>query len=170
MREPFSDQGGDPGNRNELLDTLEVRRLALVTPYIGAVQQRIIDVYASAGLECVDERHFDERVNYAFAELDDRCIADAVRRVSTARPEAVVIMCTNLRSAHLVDALETELRIPILDSVAAFVWKAARLCGIDTRVITGWGRLFSLAGSPETPPTGGFALCLDPSIPYPPRP
>ena len=53
-------------------------------------------------------------------------------------------MCTNLRSAHLADTLETELGIPVLDSVAAFVWKAARLCGIDTRPVTGWGRLFSL--------------------------
>ena len=38
-------------------------------------------------------------------------------------------MCTKLRSAYLVDALETELRMPVLDSVAAFVWKAARLYG-----------------------------------------
>ena len=56
-------------------------------------------------------------------------------------------MCTNLRSAHLVDALEAELGIPVLDSVAAFVWKAIRLCGIDTGAITGWGRLFGLEGS-----------------------
>ena len=26
------------------------------------------------------------------------------------------------------------------------------------------------AGSPKTPPARGFALCLDSSIPYPPRP
>ena len=131
---------------NELLEVLEVRRFALVSPYIGAVQQRIIETYGDAGYECVAERHFEERVNYAFAEIEEPRIAQAVRQVATARPEAVVIMCTNLRSAHLVAALEVELRIPILDSVAAFVWKAVRLCGIDTRAITGWGRLFSLEG------------------------
>jgi len=132
---------------NELLELLEVRRFALVSPYIGAVQRRIIETYGSAGYECVAEYRFEEQVNYAFAEIEDLRIAEAVRQVSTARPEAVVIMCTNLRSAHLVDALEAELGIPVLDSVAAFVWKAARLCGIDTRCITGWGRLFDLAGS-----------------------
>lgn len=135
---------------NELLEILGVRRFALVSPYIGAVQRRIIETYGSAGYECVAERHFEEQVNYAFAEIEDGRIAQAVRQVSTAGPEAVVIMCTNLRSAHLVDALETELGIPILDSVAAFVWKAVRLCGIDTRAITGWGHLFSLTGSERT--------------------
>ena len=135
---------------NELLEVLEVRRFALVSPYIGAVQRRIIGTYGDAGYECVAERHFEERVNYAFAEIEESRIAQAVRQVATARPEAVVIMCTNLRSAHLADTLETELGIPILDSVAAFVWKAVRLCGIDTRAITGWGRLFSLAGTGRT--------------------
>ena len=130
---------------NELLEILEIRRFALVSPYIGAVQQEIVETYRDAGYECVAERRFDEQVNYAFAEIEAQRIAEAVRQVSTASPEAVVIMCTNLRSAHLVEALEAELGIPVLDSVAAFVWKAARLCGIDTRAITGWGRLFSLA-------------------------
>ena len=132
---------------NELLGVLKVRRFALVSPYIGAVQQKIVEVYRDAGYECVAERRFEEQVNYAFAEIEDLRIAEAVRQVSAEGPEAVVIMCTNLRSAHLVDALEREIGIPVLDSIAAFVWKAARLCGIDTRAITGWGRLFSLAGS-----------------------
>ena len=135
---------------NELLEIQEVRRFALVSPYIGDVQRRIIETYGRAGYECVAERRFEEQVNYAFAEIEDVRIAEAVRQVSTARPEAVVIMCTNLRSAHLAGALETELGIPILDSIAAFVWKAVRLCGIDTRAITGWGQLFALAGSLRT--------------------
>ena len=132
---------------NELLDVLQVRRFALVTPYIAAVQERIVEVYGRAGYDCVAERHFDEQVNYAFAEIEEARIADAVRQVAAATPEAIVIMCTNLRSAHLADALESELGIPILDSVAAFLWKAARLCGIDTRVIAGWGRLFDVSGA-----------------------
>ena len=135
---------------NELLDVLNVRRFALVTPYIGAVQERIIEVYGRAGYRCVAERHFDEQVNYAFAEIEEQHIADAVRQVAAATPEAVVIMCTNLRFAHLADALEAELGMPVLDSVAAFVWKAVRLCGIDTRVIAGWGRLFGLGGAERT--------------------
>ena len=129
---------------NELLEALEVTRLALVTPYVSDVQDRIIEVYREAGYACVAERHFGEQVNYAFAEIADDQLVEAMRAVAAPDTEAIVVMCTNLRAAHLADRLEAELDIPVLDSVSAFVWKAVQLCGIDTRSITGWGRLFGV--------------------------
>ena len=41
-------------------------------------------------------------------------------------------------------ALEAELGIPIYDSTVLAVWKALRLCGVDTRRGRRWGRLFEL--------------------------
>ncbi len=52
------------------------------------------------------------------------------------------MFCTNLRGAPLVNELELELGVPIYDSIAAVVWKALRLAGVDTRRLTRWGRLF----------------------------
>lgn len=135
---------------NELLEAMRVKRLGLVTPYVPQVQNKIIEVYENAGYDCVSEYHFGEHVNYAFAEIDDEKLKHAVRAVSAAKPDAVMVMCTNLRAAHLADELEAELNIPILDSVAAFVWQAAQLCGIDTRSIKGWGQLFRIARA-DTP-------------------
>jgi maleate isomerase len=129
---------------NELLVALKSRKLAFVTPYTAQVQSRIMEVYEKAGFECVAEHHSGKQVNYAFAEIGDDELTGAIRSVARAEPDAIVVMCTNLRAAHLVDRLEAELDIPILDSVAAFVWKAAQLCGIDTRGIKGWGRLFQV--------------------------
>ena len=133
---------------NELLEILAVRRFGLVTPYIDAVQERIIEVYGTAGYECVAEHHFGEQVNCAFAEISDTQIANAVRQVAADKPDAVVIMCTNLRSAHLADTLESETGVPVLDSLAAFIWKAVRLCQVDTANITGWGHLFNARSAP----------------------
>jgi maleate isomerase len=52
------------------------------------------------------------------------------------------MLCTNLRSTQLVEALELELGIPIFDSSATVVWKALKLMGVDTRQVQGWGRMF----------------------------
>ena len=65
-----------------------------------------------------------------------------VREVAAARPEAITILCTNLRGAPLVEALERETGIPIHDSAAAAVWASLRLAGSDPGRVTGWGRLF----------------------------
>lgn len=133
---------------NELMEKMSVERFALVTPYVAEVQEKIIEVYAAEGYDCVAESHFGEQINYAFAEIGDAALETAIRDVAASKPDAIVVMCTNLAAAHLAERLEAELGIPILDSVAAFVWKAASLCGIDTSKITGWGRLFKVVGDP----------------------
>jgi maleate isomerase len=65
-----------------------------------------------------------------------------VREVSVQNPDAVVIMCTNLKGAQLAPALEVELGVPIFDSVSAFVWQALVLGKVDPSPLSGWGRLF----------------------------
>lgn len=137
---------------NELLDLLGARRIAFVTPYREDVQARILELYRDTGYDCVAERHFDEQVNYAFAEIGDDPIEAAIRAVAEARPDAVVVMCTNLRAAHLVARLESEIGLPVVDSVAAFIWKAVRLIGADTTRLKGWGEIFrrDLASSETT--------------------
>ena len=73
-----------------------------------------------------------------------------IRDVAAPPAQAVLVLCTNLRAAPLVDALERELDVPILDSVATAVWGAMRPAGLDPARVTGWGRLFpGLPASPD---------------------
>lgn len=127
---------------NEAFLLSGVRRFALVTPYLGEIQERILQSYASAGFECVAERHLRQRDNFAFSEVSEATIAQMIREVATARPQAITVFCTNLRGASLVEALEAETGIPIYDTIATGVWKGMRLAGADPRRIKGWGRLF----------------------------
>jgi maleate isomerase len=66
--------------------------------------------------------------------------------VAQAQPDAITILCTNLRGAPLVAELETETGIPIYDSIATVVWKSLTLTGVDPARVQGWGRLFAAAG------------------------
>jgi maleate isomerase len=127
---------------NEILSHSGARRLALVTPYLDDVQQRIVANYARVGVEVVAERHLGLEDNFSFCEVTAAQIEAMCRDVAAARPDAIAILCTNLRGAPLVPALESELGIPVYDSVATVVWKALRLAGVDTRGVRGWGRLF----------------------------
>ncbi|ETW98716.1 MAG: Asp/Glu/hydantoin racemase [Candidatus Entotheonella factor] len=127
---------------NAILDATEVRRFALVTPYIDAVQEHIVTNYMAAGYTIAAERHIGISENFAFSEIPGADIADMVRAVAVEQPEAIMIVCTNLNSAQLVDELERELQIPIYDSLSAVVWHALKLAGVDPAPITGWGRLF----------------------------
>ena len=129
---------------NELFARLGVRRFGLVTPYLDDVQGRIIANYAAAGLECVAERHLGLRDNFSFSEVDADTLRTMVREVAAARPEAIVILCTNLRGGPLVAELEAELGIPILDTVSTTVWGQLRAVGVDPAQVRGWGSLFAV--------------------------
>ena len=135
---------------DEIFALTGLRRFALVTPYRADVQAAIVANYAAAGFECVAERHLGLQDNFSFAEVGPqqlRSLAhDAMNAPGADRAEAVVILCTNLRGAPLVEAMEAELGVPVYDSVAAVVWKSLRLAGVDTRRVAGWGRLFRDVG------------------------
>jgi maleate isomerase len=127
---------------NELLAAQGAHTLGLVSPYVEDVQRRIVANYAGIGIDCVAERHLDLTVNFAFSEVEPDTLRRMLRECARERPDAMIVMCTNLHGAQLVEEMERELGIPIYDSVATVVWKALKTVGADLRSVRGWGRLF----------------------------
>ena len=126
----------------EIFRRTGVRRFGLVTPYTGDVQARIVTNFAREGLDCVSDRRLDITDNFSSSRTSAEALAGMVREAAAARPEAITVLCTNLRGAPLVEALERETGIPIHDSASAAVWASLRLAGADPGRVSGWGRLF----------------------------
>ena len=92
---------------NELLAATDSKRFALVTPYIDDVQSKIIANYeARSGFHCVSERHLGIKVNFDFAAIKPDVIREMVLGAAAGRPEAIIIVCTNLNAAPLVRSLK----------------------------------------------------------------
>lgn len=127
---------------NEIFTLDGVERFGLVTPYRDDVQEAIVRNYRKAGFDCVAERHLRLQDNFSFSEVGADELRQMVREVAREKPQAITILCTNLRGAPLVEALEAETGIPIYDSIATVVWKSLQLAGADPTRIRGWGRLF----------------------------
>jgi maleate isomerase len=127
---------------NELLRLRGITRLALVTPYTADVQQRIVDNYRAIGIDIVAERHLGIRVNHDFALVELERLRGLMHEVAQAQPESITTFCTNLHAAPLAEAVETELGIPLLDTVSTTVWGQLRALGADPAQVRGWGQLF----------------------------
>ena len=110
----------------DALRALGARRLGLVSPYTGDVQDAIVANLAKEGFDCAAERHAGISVNFDFAALGADAIAGMVREVAAARPDAIAIFCTNMDGATLAHAWSRELGMPIVDSIAAALWGALR--------------------------------------------
>ncbi len=57
----------------------------------------------------------------------------------------MAIVCTNLAGAALAPALEAELGVPVLDSVAVTLWKGLDLAGLHPCGSRRAGRVFAEA-------------------------
>lgn len=127
----------------EICRRSQVKRLGLVTPYTADVQARIIGTLREEGIDCIADRRLDIADNFSFSLASAATLTGMVRDVARARPDAITVLCTNLRGAPLAPALEAETGITILDSVSIALWDSLRLAGADPARLAAHGRLFN---------------------------
>lgn len=119
-----------------------VRRLGLVTPYTADVQARIVATFAAEGIEVVGDRRLEIADNFSFSLASADVLSAMVGDVAAARPDAMTVLCTNLRGAPLAPAWEAAMGIPILDSVSVALWDSLRLAGVNPAGLRRHGLVF----------------------------
>jgi maleate isomerase len=129
---------------NKLIGKLGVKRLGLVTPYTQDVQQKIIANYRDIGVEIVAERHSGLSENFSFAQVTETQIAEMCRDVAKSKPDAIVVLCTNMRGPMIAAKLEHEVGIPVLDSVAFTLWGCLDETGVPMTALSKFGRMFTV--------------------------
>ncbi|MGF7206084.1 maleate isomerase [Skermanella aerolata] len=127
---------------NEILETTDRTRIALVSPYLDEIQEKMVGNYRAAGFDVVAERHLNDRGNFSFSEVTEEQLERMCAEVAEARPQAIAIVCTNMRGAPIAERVEAALGIPVYDTISTVVWKALRMTGVDTARVRGWGSLF----------------------------
>lgn len=129
----------------EALRHLQVKRYGLVVPYVDTVTEKIKATLGAEGFRCSAGTNERITTNFDFAAVGENEIVDRIREVARSSPDAIVVHCTNLYAAGVVDRLEAELGIPILDSVVVAFWGALRRLGL-TATVQGFGQLLATPG------------------------
>jgi maleate isomerase len=128
-----------------MLDAFErfgLSRVTLATPYLPAVNEQIVSVFAACGIEVDGSLALGLTDNESFAGVTpDELRAGSIPLVAR-RPDALIFLCTNLWGAPVVGDIERETGVPVLDSVATTLWRCLELAGaplLDPR----WGALLA---------------------------
>lgn len=137
---------------NRLIREQGVKRLALVTPYTADVGARIVANYASIGVSVVAGSHCGLSDNFSFAEISEEQIAAMCTEVAAARPDAIAIVCTNMRGAVIGAEIERRIGVPVYDSVSTTLWGCLRALDLPTDPLARFGSMFA------TPPASEMAI------------
>lgn len=127
---------------HEIFRASGVRRFGMVSPYTDDVVDAIRRNFARDGFELVADRHAGIKVNFDFSEIPSATIAAMTREVAAAKPDAIIVLCTNMDGASITEELERETGIALYDSIATAVWASLRTAGVHPSRVKGWGRLF----------------------------
>jgi maleate isomerase len=127
----------------DLFRQLPAARIGLVSPYTADVQDRIMAVWGSQGLNCVAERHLSLADNFSFADVPEAEVARMIEDVVREGADAAVVLCTNMRGAAVAGPLERKLGAGVFDSIAVTLWGCLIAAGVDPSIVRGWGSLFA---------------------------
>ncbi len=119
---------------------LRMRRIAVLTPYVDAVNERLRSYLVGRGLDIVSFGSFHRRTDPEIASIVPESIAEAAVALDCRDMDGLFISCTALRTLPVIEALEEKLGKPVVTSNQAMAWHALRLAGVRRRV-EGLGRL-----------------------------
>jgi maleate isomerase len=129
------------GSVVQALGRLDVRRLALGTPYSPETTVQAKAHLEAHGLEVVNFANL-EGVRNIYDETAERAYGLA-RTVDREDAEAVFLSGTGMPTLPVLELLEQDLGKPVISSASAMMWHALRSAGVRSP-IAGYGRLLTL--------------------------
>jgi maleate cis-trans isomerase len=113
-----------------MVDVLQyegARRIALVTPYDDAVNERLEAFLAAGGIEVARLSTFRAPDVDALGRITADEVRDLARATMASDCDALFIGCSQLPTRAILDDLRAELGRPVWSSVAATAWAAESL-------------------------------------------
>ena len=113
---------------------LDLKRLALLSPYVSEVSERLREDLSQNGVETPLFGSFDVGTEAVVVRIDSRSIIDAAQSLigqSDTPVDALFLSCTNLRAIDVIEPLEAALGMPVLTSNQVLAWHLMRKTGLD---------------------------------------
>jgi len=126
-------------------NALGAKRVGFVTPYVPDVSARMRTRLEEAGKEIAAFGSFEQSDDRVVARIDESSILAAIETVAgQAECDAIILSCTNLRSADLVMRAEARVGVPVISSNLALAWHMLTLAGARKKT-NDLGALFARA-------------------------
>lgn len=120
----------------------DIRRIAVVTPYMPVADKQVQRYFEDCGFDVVALEGLKCSSPVQIAHTSERELRGAINKVDGPSVEAIVQVGTNLAAARLAGIAEFWLDKPVIAINTAIYWHALRASGIDDKV-HGFGSLLA---------------------------
>jgi maleate isomerase len=118
----------------EALEALKIHNIAFCSPYLDSVNQRAKKYFIDNGYNITAINGLGLETDYAIGLETEETVWNLANSVNSDQAEGIIISCTNLKTAPIIEKLEKELQKPIISANQATLWKSLRLIGINDQI------------------------------------
>lgn len=124
----------------EALKVLGIHNLVLTSPYPVDMDEREKAFLGKQGFGVINMRGLGIREGCALAQVSAREIYRLCVDTWDNRADGLLISCMNFNAIPVIYALELALKVPVVTSVSATLWKILQILGVEESIL-GYGRL-----------------------------
>ena len=126
------------------LNALGLKSIALVSPYVDALNQDMKIYFESIGIQVKAIGSFNQEDDKIVGKISPMSIEKVVLELGK-NPEVdgVFVTCTNMRIAEKINDLEKILGKPVTSSNHSMAWHALKIAGAVNSAEKSWGKLFN---------------------------
>lgn len=115
------------------IETLGVKKVAIITPYMKPLTNMVIEYLQSAGIEVVDSISLEVADNLEVGRLDPMNLIDHADRLNIKDAEAVVLSaCVQMPSLKSIQIVENRLGLPVLSAATSTVYQILKQLKLET--------------------------------------
>ncbi len=123
------------------LETLHIRRVTVLAPYLDEVSERLRLFLEGNGLEVVGFSSLNLGLGSDIGALSSSQVFELAKEADVPRSQGLFISCTALSTVDIIEPLESALGKPVVTSNQSTMWRALRMTGIEDH-LQGLGTLY----------------------------
>jgi maleate isomerase len=119
----------------EALRAVPAQRVALVTPYMVPLAEKVVEYLEAEGFQVVDWRALEVEDNHAVGCIPGDQVMEAARSLDLANADALVLSaCVQMPSLPLIEDSERELGLPVLSAATAGAYSLLTALGLPLTI------------------------------------
>ncbi|HUZ73558.1 MAG TPA: hypothetical protein VMU87_11275 [Stellaceae bacterium] len=128
------------------LKALDIKRIALGTPYVGFINETEIEVLEKEGFKVVSmyglELGATQEERRGIGRVPPQSLHRFARHIDHPEADAIFFSCANVSGVEELAEIEAACGKPVITSNLVTIWHALRLAGINDK-LQGFGRLLA---------------------------
>ena len=108
--------------------------MAVAGPYAPEVTQLLVQFLEGHGFEVTGSQSAGMKTEWQIGNSTPSVWYDLARQVDSPHAECVLLACSGIRTAAIMEPLEMDLGKPVVSAPAVSIWAALRLAGVKAPV------------------------------------